>query len=307
MAVSWNNLINASDLVDIDASLSPYSFYREITPAGHSMTNRCFICGTTIENVFGEAVGNGYIYGENGGFTGDNINQNTFIFAQAAVSMGPTEGVAYDQISGRTPDAVIHCGDLFNNTFVNTDLSYSDKNFKSLSTALINCSSFIGANDFGDQSNMFQSIASESLPVLAGTYNMANNTFSVRGNGNFHWHATGQFFYANGAISLGNIVTINGGGAVGPLASNTGFPIGVAAQPGNRMFIPVLQTGDGIQVSKATGTAISAYAPVCPSSGAPSSASACAVGLSIIGQEDGGGASSSATTVNVHLAPQARP
>jgi hypothetical protein len=240
IAAAWNFGIDSSIITNTHTGFSPYGYYREGAPYNQSSSSS-FLTNTQLNNVGGEALGNGWMYGENG--VSDIIEHNVFIETSPSIDPGRTYNIPTQGIYG-----VFVAGQFEYNTFLSSDIAMNNggtaTNYSFLTCALI-CmpapNSLIGTNRWADSTASNGMITGAgvttqnwtSAPIWVAQY-ASNNVWS---NGNasgslvsttsavtpgqvmaysYAYYAAGAAPYSSGAVARG--VAVNAAAANGVVA-----------------------------------------------------------------------------------------
>lgn len=228
LAVAWNNQIDFSLLRNLDlGGGSPYGFYREATPPGRKQVAG-FLSNTTLEHIFSEQVGLGWIYAEN---ASDQVDRN--VFFHCTVWMNATQF----QIPGRTMRAVMAAGRITRNSFIASDLSNDGAHRRLVAEAIVVAADNVQSNDWGDLTGAIEGEAA-GKPYLAAPTVLFNKFVTDR--------AGGVFRRAEARIAAGELLAA--GSARLAAAVRTMEPglvfAGVAARAADKgEIVPVLTSG----------------------------------------------------------------
>jgi hypothetical protein len=202
IAIASSNVLDSATLQNLDLGFVPYGFYREPAPAG-SVALGGFISNSLLENVWGESLGNGYIYGENGGR--DRVERNTWI------NDAPVMDLAGDvRLPGRPAEALVRVGAWTDNDMIGSDFG-NPNNYRMVTRALILAEDEIQGNDFGRAPDMVSG-SSAARPALRGRVMLFNR------------FATGQ--------AQGRWLTATAGVRAGEMLAEAGFDRAAPAAPG---------------------------------------------------------------------------
>jgi hypothetical protein len=240
IAAAWNFGIDSSIITNTHTGFSPYGYYREGVPFGQSSSSS-FLTNTQLNNVGGEALGNGWMYGENG--VSDIIEHNAFIETSPSIDPSRSYNIPSQGLYG-----VFVAGQFEYNTFLNSDITMNNgggaTNYTFLTCALI-CmpapNALIGSNKWLDSTSSNDMITGPdvttqnwtSAPIWVAQY-ASNNVWSV-GNAsgslvattsavtagqvmayNYAYYAAGAAPYSSGAVARG--VAVNAAAANGVVA-----------------------------------------------------------------------------------------
>jgi hypothetical protein len=204
LAAAWNYGIDSSIITNTHTGFSPYGYYREGAPYGSSVTG--WLTNTQLNNVSGEALGNGWMYGENG--VSDMIASNVFI--ESSPSVDPSRGF---NIPSQGIYGVFVVGQFITNTFIGTNINMNNGGSASdeimISCALICAqapSSLVGSNRWMDSLSSNSLITGTGVttqsftapPIWVSQYS-ANNTWTA-GN------ASGSFVTTDTAVTVGEVM-----------------------------------------------------------------------------------------------------
>jgi hypothetical protein len=191
----------------------PYGFYRERAPPGSPAALGGFISNSLLENVWGEALGNAYIYGENG--EDDKVIHNVWI------GDGPVMDLAgHFRVRDRPVEAVVQVGAFVDNDMIGSDFG-NPNNYAVATRAVIQASANIQGNDFGRSPGLVAG-SSAARPALRAPVVLFNRFATGQ--------AEGRFLTALAAVHAGQFLAEAGGERAGPAAP--GLPLaGVAMAP----------------------------------------------------------------------------
>jgi hypothetical protein len=203
LGAAWNFGIDSSIITNTHTGFSPYGYYREGAPYGSSI-QASFLSNTQLNNVGGEALGNSWMYGENG--IGDFIGGNAFILTSPSID--PSRG--FNLPSAGIPGVFV-AGQFENNTFLssNIDNGTPADNYRIVTCALV-CmtapSSQMTSNKWLDSTSAQSMISGPgvtvegftSAPILVAQF-AGNNTWST-GN------ASGTLVNTDTAVTPGEVM-----------------------------------------------------------------------------------------------------
>jgi len=204
LAAGWNYGIDSSIITNTHTGFSPYGYYREGAPYGSSVTG--WLTNTQLNNVGGEALGNGWMYGENGAY--DMIASDIFI--ETSPSIDPSRGF---NLPSQGMYGVFVVGQLTTNTFISSNINMSNGGSASDST-MVTCalicaqapSSLIGSNRWMDSLSSTSMIAAAgtttqsftAAPIFTSQY-AANNTWTSGA-------ASGSLVSTDTAVTVGEVM-----------------------------------------------------------------------------------------------------
>jgi len=205
IAAAWNFGIDSSIITNTHTGFSPYGYYREGAPYGQSSSSS-FLTNTQLNNVGGEALGNGWMYGENG--VSDIIEHNVFIETSPSIDPGRGYNIPTQGLYG-----VFVAGQFEYNTFLSSNIAMNNgggaTNYTFLTCALI-CmpapNALIGTNRWADSTASNDMITGPnvttqnwtSAPIWVAQF-ASNNVWS---NDN----ASGSLVNTTSAVTAGQVM-----------------------------------------------------------------------------------------------------
>jgi hypothetical protein len=262
LAAGWNYGIDSSIISNTHTGFSSYGYYREGAPYGQTATGG-WLTNTQLNNVGGEALGNGWMYGENGAY--DIASSNVFI--NTSPSVDPDRGF---NLPNQGIYSVINVGQFQFNSFIGSNLAAGNgggaSDFTFVTCALI-CGpvagTLIGSNNWLDVTSsnsmingtgvVYQSFT--TAPIFASQYS-ADNAWSTGA-------ASGLLAVTDTAVSIGQLMayaySINGASTT-PMTTGA-VPSGVAMNAAlANGVVAVAQTGIAtVNATHSATTAARAY------------------------------------------------
>jgi hypothetical protein len=242
---------------NVSTGFSPYGFYLEAVPSTVTGVAGGFLTNTTLENVWGEALGNGWIYGT--GQTG-TVNGDTFI--GAAVTSPGLNSSSY-KITASPVVGLIYAGAFNTNVMLNT--SWGSGYSYATTAALIDVGT--GACDsnmvIGDTTFVTNSTSTVAPYYCTGQFGY--NTFSIgQGSGIF------KYMLYSSAIQGTVVLDYGASGGNGVVSYSDGYGFGgiTAGAAASGATVAVFQTGTGIPTVRTNTTqTLTAGQPLYPSAG----------------------------------------
>ena len=222
IAVASSNVLDSATLHNVHLGFSPYGFYREAKPGGGVVLDG-FISNSLLENVWGEDLGNGYIFGENG--VHDRVQHNVWINSSPVMGLGGTY-----RLKDRRPSALVTVGAWIENEMINSDFG-NPNNYHEVLRALIEARENIQGNSFGRAPDMVGG-SSAAKPALVAPVVLSNSF----GTG----QVAGRFMVATKPVAAGAVL------------SEAGFDRTEPALPGRAVA--------GVAISSAAGGGVVAVA-----------------------------------------------
>ena len=231
IAVSSTNQIDSSLLKNLHTGFSPYGLYLEPKTANVG-TPLTFLTNSTLMNVYIEAIGNGWIYGN--GETG--LVANNTIIGGGYSDVGAQVNYALPNGSGGhlTAPAVVYVTEFDRNTMINTNWS----SYGSVTDAILETDWYcVGNLWINDQSFVFNATA--SVPSIKCSSNMSQDRFLTAAG-------DGLFRTSSAAVAAGAPLADAGGFRVTPFTDGRTFA-GLAATPaGANGGVGVLTFADNV-------------------------------------------------------------
>ena len=231
IAVSSTNQIDSSLLKNLHTGFSPYGLYLEPKTANVG-TPLTFLTNSTLMNVYIEAIGNGWIYGN--GETG--LVANNTIIGGGYSDVGAQVNYALPNGSGGhlTAPAVVYVTEFDRNTMINTNWS----SYGSVTDAILETDWYcVGNLWINDQSFVFNATA--SVPSIKCSSNMSQDRFLTAAG-------DGLFRTSSAAVAAGAPLADAGGFRVTPFTDGRTFA-GLAATPaGANGAVGVLTFADNV-------------------------------------------------------------
>jgi len=282
VAVAPGNMLDSATLQNVHLGFGPYGFYREAASGGERPIGS-FVTNSLLENVWGEALGDGFVTGENHGT--DVVYGNVWINVRPVMDTSGTY-----RLPGRTPDALVSVGRWTENDMIRSDFG-DPANYRNVGRALLMAADTIQGNAFGRAPTLVDG-SSPAKPALAAPVILLD-TFDTG-------EASGRFMTVTAGVHAGEILADAGFDRADPAAP--GRPIaGVAlAAGGAGDAVPVASRG---LVSIVKGTEpLRRGTPLGLAPGDPTRAAPAAAGAAILATvwEDAG---PSAATVTAFLGP----
>ena len=243
IAVAAGSVLDSATLQNVHLGFAPYGFYREHAPPG-SPAPLAFISNSLLENIWGEALGNGYIHGENG--VGDVVVRNTWINTSPVMDL-----TGEYRIRDRPVEAVIQVGAFVDNDMIGSDFG-NPNNYAMAARAVIAASANIQGNDFGRSPDLVAG-SSSAKPALRAPVVLFNRFATGQ--------AEGRFLTALSAVDVGQVMAEAGGDRTGPAAP--GLPLagvamaaadaGAVVPVGNRGIVRVTKKAIPLRSGQAVG------------------------------------------------------
>jgi hypothetical protein len=190
IAIASSNVLDFATLQNVHLGFGPYGFYREARPAAGGRMLDGFITDSLLENVWGESIGDGYVFGENG--SNDRVQHNVWINSAPVMDTA----AAY-RLHDRVPEALVRVGAWIDNEMIASDFG-NPSNYNAVSRAIIEASDNIQGNAFGRAPDMVR-LSSAAKPALVAPVVLFNRFTTGQ--------AEGRFMVANKPVSAGEILS----------------------------------------------------------------------------------------------------